>query len=284
MTPDDVKGGFAALMDLAFECDSVVVETTLGNIRARLTTGHRLTPDACEAFIRTFSIFHRSAWDKLPPEFAKKDLYPWRSGRRLSATVRPVLVFGEQDDDKALFGAGALVHGCMYLLERSEQGRLPQEFFTSKKMEQYIGAVNNKRGHAFARSVADQMRENGWQTRVEVQMTELGASADLGDVDVLAWKPDGKIRLIECKRLKLARTVAEVAKICRRFQGEAKDELDKHVQRVKWVKANSTCLQQIVGFVPDPACIDDRLVTNTHVPLRYLESLPIKADKIGPLE
>lgn len=30
--------------------------------------------------------------------------------------------------------------------------------------------------------------------------------------------------------------------------------------------------------------INDRLVTNTHVPMMYLTSLPIEADKIGPLK
>ena len=284
LTPDDAVDGFAELMDLAVACDSVVVETTLGNVRARLITRRDLTSDACEAFIRTFSLFHRPAWDKPPLGFKSKDLYPWRFRRRLSATVRPIFVFGEQDDDKILFGAGALRLGCGYLLERTERGHLPQDFFKSHEMEQYIGAVNDERGHAFAHSVADQMRENGWQERSEVQMTELGASADLGDVDVLAWKPSGNIRLIECKRLQLARTVAEIAEICRRFQGESKDELDKHMQRVKWIRANPTCLQQIVGCVPDPDRIDDRIVTNIHVPLRYLESLPIKADKVGPLK
>jgi hypothetical protein len=151
-------------------------------------------------------------------------------------------------------------------------------------MKQYIGVVNNERGHAFAQSIADQMRENGWQARHEVQMTELGGSAELGDVDVLAWEPSGDIQLIECKRLQLARTVAEVAEICRRFRGEAKDELDKHVRRVRWIKANPAGLQRIVGFVPDPTRIYDRLVTNTHVPMMYLTSLPIEADKIGPLK
>ena len=50
-------------------------------------------------------------------------------------------------------------------------------------------------------------------------MTELGAPADLGDVDVLAWNSDGAIQLIECKRLTFARTIAEIANICKRFQG-----------------------------------------------------------------
>ena len=167
---------------------------------------------------------------------------------------------------------------------RIEQGHLPQDFFTSAEMKQYIGSVNDKKGHAFAQSVAKQLSEKGWQVRNEVQMTELGASAKLGDVDVLAWKPSGKIQIIECKRLRLARSVAEVAEICRRFRGEAKDELGKHVRRVNWIKTNPEGLQHIIGLMPNLARIDDRLVTNTHVPMTYLTSLPVEPSKIGPLK
>jgi len=161
LTPDEAVEGFAELVDLAVTCDSVVVETTLGNIKSQLTTARGLSPDASEAFIRTFSIFHRPAWDTPPPGFRMKDFSPWRFRRRLSATARPILIFGEQDDGKVLFGAGALRLGFGYLLDRSEQGHLPQEFFTSPEMKQYIGTVNNERGHAFAQLIADQMRENG---------------------------------------------------------------------------------------------------------------------------
>jgi len=284
LTPDEAIEGLAELLDLAVECDSVVVQTTLGDLKTMLTTARSLSLDVSEAFIRTFSIFHRTAWERPPPGFRNRDLYPWRFRRRLSATARPILVFGKEDDDKVFYGAGALRLGVRYLLERSEQGHLPQEFFTSQKIRQYIGTVNSERGYAFARSVANQLREKGWEARNEVKMTELGGSAELGDIDVLAWKTSGEIQLIECKRLQLARTVAEVAEICRRFRGEAKDELDKHVRRINWIRANPTGLQRIVRFVPDPARIDDRLVTNTHVPMMYLTALPIEADKIGPLK
>ena len=284
LTLNDAVEGFGEFLDLAVERNSLVVETTLGDIKDRLTSNRDLTPDACKAFFRTFSIFHRLAWDSPPSEFRHKDLYPWRFSRRLSVTAKPVLVFGEQDHDKVFFGAGTLSRGFQYLLGMIENGRLPQEFFRSREMKRYIGKVNDEKGHAFARSVADQMRKAGWKARNEVQMTELGGSSELGDVDVLAWNPSGEIRLIECKRLQLARTVAEVAEICRRFRGEAKDELDKHAQRVKWVRAHTSALQPIVGFVPDKARIDDRLVTNTHVPMTHLKSLPIKANKIGPLK
>ena len=151
-------------------------------------------------------------------------------------------------------------------------------------MKKYVGKVNDEKGHAFAQSVANKLCEKGWHTRNEVQMTELGTFAELGDVDVLAWKPSGEIQIIECKRLQVARTIAEIAEICHRFRGEAKDELDKHVKRIEWIRANATCLQRVVGFPPDPSNIDDSLVTNVDVPMTYLKSLPIEANKIGPLK
>ncbi len=284
LTLDHAVAGVGEFMDLAVERNTVVVDTTLGDIKARLGSNRDLTPDACKAFIGAFSIFHRPAWDSPPTGFKNKDLYPWRFSRRLSMTARPVLVFGERDDDKVFFGAGTLRSRFQFLLGMIENGQLPQEFFRSREMKRHIGKVNDEKGHAFARSVADQMRKAGWNARNEVQMTELGGSSELGDIDVLAWKPSGEIRLIECKRLQLARTVAEVAEICRRFQGETKDELDRHIQRCHWVRSNPDRLQPIVGFVPDNKRIDDRLVTNTHVPMTYLKSLPINSKKIGPLQ
>jgi len=115
-------------------------------------------------------------------------------------------------------------------------------------------------------------------------MTELGASSELGDIDVLAWKTGCELLLIECKRLQLARTVAEIAEICRRFRGEAKDELDKHVRRGEWVTRHLASLERIVGFTPARNRVDSWLITNTHVPMMYLTGLPIAAEKIGPLK
>ena len=284
LTLDEMINGFGELIDLAVEHDNIIVETTLGNIKDRLISNRGLSVHAIEAFINTFGTFHRPAWDTPPQGFKGKDIYPWRLNRRLSVTSRPILIFGSQDKDKVLFGVGTLKLGVVILLDRLEQGHLSQDFFTSAEMKQYIGAVTNEKGHAFAQLVAEQLSKKGWQVRNEVQMTQLGASAELGDVDVLAWKPNGKIQIIECKRLRLARSVAEVAEICRRFRGEAKDELGKHVRRINWIKANPKGLQSIIGFTPDPVRIDDRLVTNTHVPMTYLTSLPIEAKKIGPLK
>lgn len=285
LTPDEAVEGFAELLDFAVEKNCVVVQTTLGELRKRLTQKRGLSIEACESYLKMSGIFHRPSWDTPPDGFKNKDLEPWRFRRRLSATVRPLLIFGDQDSDTVYFGAGSLQQGFAYLLQRAEEGQLPERFFVTKAMKKYIGSINNERGHAFAKTVADKLRQQGWQVRNEVNMSELGAprkDAD-GDVDVLAWKPSGEVLLIECKRLQLARTVAEIAEICRRFRGDAKDELDKHVKRANWVIQNPSSLQKIVGFIPTPNSIDARLVTNTHVPMMYLNSLPIPAEKIGPL-
>ena len=284
LTVDAAVAACAELIDLAIERDSVVVDTTLGDIKNQLTSNRNLTVETVEAFVRNFGLFPRESWETPPKGFARKDIYPWRFSRRLSVVVRPLLIFGKEDTDKVLFGVGALRVGIAYLLDKIEQGHLSQDFFTSRTMRQYMGKVNHQKGHAFAQTVSAQMTETKWRTRVEVQMTELTGPAELGDVDVLAWKANGEIQIIECKRLQFARTVGEAADICGRFQGEAKDELAKHLRRIEWIKANPTRLQHIVGFVPKPNDIDHRLVTNVPVPMTYLTSLPMPADKIGPLK
>jgi len=283
LTPDEAVDGLGALMDLAVKLDEAVVETTLGSLKASLTASSRLSPEAADAFLRTFCIFHRPAWESPPPGFQSKDINPWRFRRRLSVTTRPILAFGQQDKDKVLFGVGGLRLGIAYVIERSAEGHLPQEFFASREMRQYAGKASNLKGHEFALWVADQFRQKGWEARTGVPVSELGGPSELGDVDVLAWTASQEVKLIECKRLQLARTVAEIAEVCRRFRGESKDELGRHVRRVNWIRQNPSSLRQVVGFVPDRARIDDRLVTNTHVPMTYLNDLPLRPEKIGPI-
>jgi hypothetical protein len=284
LTPDEAMDGVVELLELAVECDCVVVQTTLGNLRERLVKKRGLSPEVFSAFLKTFGLFHRPEWENPPQGFIRKDLYPWRFRRRLSLMVRPLLVFGEQDCDEMIYGAGTLWLSLNYLLERAEQGQFPgKEFFSTKQMRAYIGMVNDERGHAFAEAIAERLRKRGWQARSEVQMTEIGASVELGDIDVLGWKSTGEILLIECKRLQLARTISEIAEICGRFKGEAKDDLDRHLQRIKWLNQHTANLRRIVGFIPDKNLLDARLVTNVDVPMRYLTSLAIEASKIGPL-
>ena len=281
LKPDDAISGFAEIMDMAMERRSAIVEVTMGELKSRLTKRRELSGPVADAFVRTTAIFRRSSWQSVPTGFARRDLYPWRFRRRLSLIVRPLLAFGVGADDTVVLGAGTLKMALSYLLEKTRGGTLPQSFFESKEMRSYSGTMNDRRGRAFTQRVAARLRDIGWRTRTEVGMRELGGAVEDGDVDVLAWNDAGEIQVIECKCLYLARTVAEVAEICGRFRGEAKDELARHVQRVDWIREHVAGLEDVVGFVPNATKMSHRLVTNTHVPVRYIEELPIDPDLIG---
>lgn len=280
----DAFVGMEELFEMAVDYDRIVVKTTLGEIRNRLITTRGFSDNAINAFISAFSLFHRPKWDETPPGMTNRDIQPWRYSRRMSVVFKPILVFGKQDTDVVIFGVGTLQLGFRYLLYCIEEGYLPQEFFSSDSMRSYIGGITDKKGHDFTVTVAEHLSTNGWQTRTEIPMTQIGASSDFGDIDVLAWKPNGAILIIECKRLRLARTVAEISEICRRFRGEAKDELFKHMRRVNWIETNPSSLNTILGMPVKPNQIDQRLITNVPVPMRFLSNLPIPNDKIGPLD
>ena len=284
LTITEAEDGMEELIEMGWEQDKLVVETTIGDIKSRLTTRSGFSENRNKAFITSFGLFHRAEWDKPPSGFGSRDIRPWRYNRRLSLYVRPLLGYGMRDQDTVLFGIGLLGVALQHLLDGIEDGLFPQSFFNTKAMQSFAGTVNNDKGHAFALWVSHRLECQAWQTRVEVQMTELGASAELGDVDVLAWNNDGNIQIIECKRLQQARTIAEVAEVLRRFRGEAKDALGKHIKRVEWIINNPECLQNVVGFKPAPDSINHRIITNTQVPMTFLTSLPISPENIGPLE
>ena len=280
----DAVAGIEEIVEIAVDYDQIVVTTTIGEIKSRLSSKIGFSENQTNAFISAFSIVHRPKWDTLPPGMTNRDILPWRYSRRLSIVFKPLLVFGKQDKDVVVFGIGTLQLGFRFLLSCIEDGYLPQEFCSSDVMKRYLGGITDKKGHEFTTAVAEHLSTHGWRTRSEVPMTQIGASSELGDVDVLAWKPGGDILIVECKRLRLARTVAEISEICRRFRGEAKDELSKHLRRTDWIETNPTSLNSITGLTVDPDRIDHRLVTNVQVPMRYLTKLPIPNDKICLLD
>ena len=279
----DTIEGFGEIFDLAIERDQIVVITTLGEIKSRMTSSRGFSNGTIDAFICAFGILHRPAWNFPPTGMKNRDISPWRYSRRLSVAFRPLLVFGKQDEDVVIYGVGTVELVFHNLLGKIEHGYLPQEFFRSDAMKRYLGGITNKRGHEFTRTVSEHLRSKGWSTRVDVKMSELGAPAEFGDIDVLAWKQNGDILIVECKRLRLARTLKEIAEICRRFGGQENDKLYKHLRRVKWIKNNLPGLNRIIGLTVTPNQIDHRLVTNVQVPMRFLSNLPVPKEKIGPL-
>jgi hypothetical protein len=85
------------------------------------------------------------------------------------------------------------------------------------------------------------MRADGWHAEVEVKVTKLlgrGFDKDHGDVDVLAWRDDGRVLAIECKDVQFRKTLGEMAEQLSDFRGEIRsngkrDELRKHLDRME---------------------------------------------------
>ena len=283
LTPEQISRGVGELIELAYLKKNLVVETTVGEIKSRLMENCQYSPEECEHFVCSFGLIHRSNW-RVPPEgYKNTDISPWRYGRRLSVVVKPLLLFGRRNEDKVFYSASMLKDGLKYLVGKISDGRLSKDSVASEKMRRYIGSINNKLGRDFEKEVAAQFEGNHWNVRRRLRLSVLGAPAELGDIDVLAWKADGQVLVIECKHLQFARTVAEIANVCKRFRGEARDELDKHLQRFKWIKENASSLKQVVSFQPKVSQLDDRIVTSVPVPLSYLTALPIEPKKFVSL-
>lgn len=282
VNPDEFALAVTTCLELAAERQTLCISIERGELLETLTNVAGLSPESSRAFLETMVLPSRSTWGQPPIGYERKDVYPWRFRRRLSVLVKPIVPV---DDKVIMFGARALRTAFEYLFSNCVNGTLPLDFFKSREMKAYIGAAANARGHDFARSVGRRLTDSGWKVKLEVKMTELLAppsEAD-GDIDVLAWKDSGKVLLIECKHLQFAKTIAEIAEICSRFAGNEGDSLDRHVRRARWVSNNSHHLERIIGFVPQESDIHDRIVTSTHVPMKYLDNLPIAPDKIGPL-
>jgi len=75
-------------------------------------------------------------------------------------------------------------------------------------------------------------------------------AAELGDIDVLAWRNEREILLIEWQAPATRTYVAEIVEICNVFRGESKDELHRQMERVNWVGDHLDRLEPIVGFHP----------------------------------
>jgi len=171
-----------------------------------------------------------------------------------------------------------------YVFGRIENGWLDTESVKSDEMKSYIGTVAREEGEAFEAEVAAYFPEDKWKTHQRLLLSSLGAPAELGDLDVLAWREDGqRLIAIECKRLKPARTVGEIGEQLSKFKGEALDRLTRHIKRLHWLNTNSDSVRSQLAIPKRDALFEGLLVTNVIVPMQYVEDLPLPPDKIVPL-
>ncbi|MCK5115749.1 MAG: hypothetical protein KAR44_04060 [Candidatus Aegiribacteria sp.] len=284
LTPEDVFECTSELVDIAYEARSNIVIEDSSSLKSKIKKQRKISEESICAFFSTYTLFSRKSWKEVPEGYVNRDYYPWRYNRRLSIIYKPIIDMSS-DTDKVIYGVYTIINSITNHISRAEGGYLPSTFYSSSSMKSYTGKMAHKRGDEFERITAEKIRSNGWDIKSPVNMTEVGGKQKQGNIDVLAWRIDRKeVLIIECKRLQLARSISEVANICRRFKGDAADELSKHLNRVEWIKNNPSNLENIVGFSPKKEQIKHYLVTNVLVPMQYISDLPIDNEQIVQLE
>lgn len=268
------------LQELAVKRGAVIVNTTIDEVAAGRKDAGVTTADV-EAFVVAFGLTARATWVAQPPVLYK-DVNPWRFNRRLSLTHRPIVVCENGDQRELIYGVGTFRESLAYILDSIQKATFDKDVFISTKMRSLLGARVDLLGKRFAHKVASALNKLGWQANPEVNLTQLGAgkSPNLGDIDVLAWHPDGRVLAIECKRLKQSRTIAELAQACKRFQGNSGDHMFKHLRRANWLKANLAQVAKFTKLPVDLIRIRYPLVVSAPVPFKYLQDLPMEASDI----
>ncbi len=235
---------------------------------------HVNAKDPAQAFAALLLV-PRDRWDETNPGSGceRRDWYPWRYGRRLSVLRRPLIQLSNETGSDVLLMPSLLEAAARYLLE-ARTGQLAKRLFESEEMRSWIGTITNQLGHAFNETVAAKLRDLGWKARVEVKMTELGGSSELGDVDVLAWRTGiGPVYAIECKRLMYDRTVGEIGRRLRDYTDSRRDghrtPIQKTLDRLELLMTNPSILGKITDFPVTKTMIRSALVTDDITPMQF---------------
>jgi hypothetical protein len=273
---DEMRSFIDSIENLGEQENETVLSRTRAQLEALPGTAVALTPEIVRPILDQLVLRQRKDWREVPAGFAARDIHPWRYRRRLSAVRRPLLELSSGPDGEILFAPGMVRDAFVYIMHGFHEGEFPADQL-SPKMLSWQAKVSGERGTEFANKVADRLREDGWDARVELKITELfnrSLDRDYGDIDVLAWKQaEGRVLAIECKDVQFRKTYGEMAEQLSDFRGVVRsngkpDLLLKHLDRMQLINANLDELRRIIGFVPDrPA--ESHLLFSNPVPMEY---------------
>lgn len=240
------------------------------------------------AFLDRFTLPRRSAWNRqLPPRCSEHDVFPWRFRRQLSLLARPLIELTTAP--RTWYVSVPLFDRAVdYFISRVSEGDFPEAFFHSLEMRQYVGNQAHKRGHDYAKEVGQFFSAAGFKTKLELEMSTLGASKKegLGDIDVLAWDSEKScVFVIECKCLRSSGTIREIVQRLEDFKGKRKekDSLGRHLRRIDWVGSHLDAIRRYTGITNAKLRIVPLLVTNETVPMQFFKEMAFPTDQVVPL-
>lgn len=230
-------------------------------LRARLGEELGWDRDAVERALNLFTLGPRADFLRAPDGLQPFEVWPWRFNRQLSYIRRPLLLrHGEAGVEEIVWGNRHVQEVAKYLIELCLGGRLQAR---SAVMRRVIGEIHAEEAAAFNEKVAAVQRAvPGAVVRKNVKRVggvriARKPGQDLGDIDVLAAIPSARtVRAIESKDLSIARTPVELGhQATATFRGSADhpSDVDRHVERARWLQAHMPELLAWLGISDQPA-------------------------------
>lgn len=274
---DGMRAFLDELEDLCGKPPSLLIEVPRSLLNSTLADAAGIPVEKARATLDALTLVPRAGWMTVAEPFFNKDWFPWRFRRRLAVLRRPFIQVNEENDPAILVTPG-LVRDALFVTARSfHEGGIPTSQVRSAEMVRWIGQTKQAQGTKFNMSVADRMRELGWEVESEVRLTKLlGRSwdRDYGDIDVLAWKPGtGQVFVMECKNLQFHKTLGEVAEQLSDFRGEngsngKPDHLKRHLERLRVLDSHLSGISNSLELQA-PIQITGHLVFKNPVPMQF---------------
>jgi hypothetical protein len=285
LAPEALFSGVECLEETARIKGKIYFEAGHGELSSIIRHGTGRSQNQIDTVLKRFSLWPRKEWAAKEEGFTTKDIEPWGFGRRLALIARPFLKITDQGEGTWIIHPAIIRDYLLHSVSEIHEARYRRDYFHSSQMRAWSDRRRNELGSKFNMTVAEEFRKLRWQARASVGMQEFGAPSDpdLGDVDVLAWRPDGLVFAAECKRLKAARNATQIVNRLKEFRGEIGDDLDRHLARFRWLSDNLPSVARVSGYRSQKICLKPLLITNTTVPMQYMTRLPIPNSSIGPV-
>jgi hypothetical protein len=204
-----------------------------------------------EQFVASLELLPRDGWKNVPQPYTDQDRQPWRFRRRLSVARRPILRLESSPESDVVITPGMIRDAFRIELNNFYYGQYDLSSIASKEMRSWREHIVAKEAAEFEDRVVARLQELGWQSKRGAKFSHIlgrKLSEDPGDIDVLAWHPDGRVVLLECKDLQFAKTSSEIAKQLYKFRGKTDEKgrpdlLGKHLKRMELARENVAAFQ-----------------------------------------
>lgn len=265
------------LENKGIERDEPVMSLTLADFETVSAEGRTLAPDVVTRLLDALTLASRPSWRDVSDGFDDRDRQPWRYRRRLSALRRPILRLASGDTARYLVAPGMVGESFAYQLSNYMRGDFPSHQL-GQKMKAWGAREADARGAMFAKEVAAALEKLGWKTNVEVKLTKIlrrSLDRDYGDVDVLAWRPDGRrILVIECKDVQFKKTFGEMCEQLADFRGELRpngkpDYLRRHLDRMDVLREHTDEVASYCKLSSAHLHLESHLIFKNPVPMKY---------------